>query len=330
MHLQFRAATTPLIDGYPSPVVTQGLQAVWDLRDGGPTTVGVRSAPTKVLGVDTLPAGATYSGGFLRVTGTVTMDNWDFTTIASGGYVYTDGSGTVTFNDCIFGFHPSTTASYSLIAADTGTVTTTCNYCTFDGDRTGNNSTSAAVNMALGSSATTNLNYCKFIDQPEDGIKFGGGNMVVRYCRFQHCGWDVDSDPDMIQCLGGTIDCQYSIFDCRDASSLGVSFTGQPQNNFFRAESFSANITAVTFKHNICVGMKEFTGLGGYTSIDAYDRGSAVIYDVTNILYENNVIAKGKSVYMYNDGSARYPLLTGAQWFDNIDFDTGATIAPNT
>lgn len=317
MHLQFRSGTP---SGYPASVSLAGLQAVWDLRVNGVTTVGHRTAPTKVLGVDTLPSGFTYDGQFLRGTGTATMDNWDLTSIASNGYVYTDGSGTVTFNDCIFGFHPSTTASYSLVSGDTGTPSTVCNYCTFDGDRTGQDGPSSGV---LGKAGTLTLNYCDVVGQPEDGIKTTGGDLIARYCRIQNVGWDIDSDPDGMQIGGGSADVQYCLFDVRDGSELGGAYTGQPLNNFFRAESFAAAISSIIFKNNICVGIQAYSAAGGFTSIDAKDINPNAI---TSVLYENNAIEKGKSVYTYQDGSARYPTMTAGEWINNIDFDDSSTI----
>ncbi len=326
-----RKKPVPVIFGsvpgaYPATVVTAGLQAVWDLRVGGSGTVGPRTPLTKVLGVDTLETGMSYDNRFLHVVGTHTFSNWDFSTIAHDGYVYTDGTGTVTFNDCKFAFHTAPIAgnTYCLNAGDpTGTVTTICNYCIFDGKKVNSAFPSSAVNV-VSSTATLQLDHCDIVNQPADGLKSLGA-LVVSSCRIQNVGWYVGSDPDGVQIGGGTIDFQNNLIDVRDGSGLGDSYTGQPLNNFFRAESFGAAITGVTCKNNIMVGISGYGTIpGAYTSVDAIDVNPNA---VSNVLYQNNVIQKGRNAYTYADGSTRYPHLTAPQWVTNIDFDTGATIA---
>lgn len=320
--LQFRAGT---VSNYPASVVSAGLQAVYDLRVGGPTTVGMRSAPTKVLGVDTLPANATYSGGFLIVNGNATFDNWDFSTIASNGYVEVNGTGTVVFNDCKFSWHPSTTSSYCLNSGDTGSPTVTCNYCLFQGIGPNRDSPAAAT---LTKNGSLTLNYCDFVYMTADGVKSNGGTTTMRYCRLQCPGWNPLSDPDCTQFAGGVIDFQYNLIDIRDGSEIGASFTGQAINNMFRIEAFAANITSVTVKNNIMVGIAGFGTApsgplyGGFRSILA--RGENP-YTVSNILYENNVIQRGRNGYV-QDSIA----LTDAEWVNNRDYDNNTIIPKNT
>ena len=79
------------------------LQAVFDLRMGGPSTPGIRTPTQKTLGVDALPANCSFNGSFLAITGNATLNNWNFS-IPGLLYIYVDGAATIAnFNDCNFG-----------------------------------------------------------------------------------------------------------------------------------------------------------------------------------------------------------------------------------
>lgn len=87
-------AVPPDPGDYPASVIAKSLQAVWDLQ----TTAGLKTTPTKVVGVDTLPAGwsinATDKWFSPPTSGSHSLDDWD----ASGFVLIINGSPTVNIN----------------------------------------------------------------------------------------------------------------------------------------------------------------------------------------------------------------------------------------
>lgn len=335
---------TALIGAYPASVVMNSLQAVFDLRVGGPATPGIRTPTQKTLGIDTLPANCSFSGTFLAITGNATFNNWNFS-IPGFLYIYVDGAATTaTFNDCNFGptvNDPAVarTDFYGIKVSDNGTAATAnFNYCTFNGGKFNSN---LAVNgpwsgtvIYILTGATVTATKCRFTGIPYDVVKVTNATYNQIDCLIEAFGWNLNSDADGVQQISGTINierCLYDIID-GDLNSLASVFPGQPPNSalFCTIDTPSTQDGAVTVKNNIFKGFSTYGTSKGtpFNVVNVADNHTATGngWHIRNGIWQNNVIEIGNSGYWIYGGTET-SAVSIASWTTNRDYFTGSLIA---
>ena len=202
-------AVTP---AYPAIVVTHGLQDTWDVR----TAAGHNPATLdKVVGVDSLPTGATIGGVdyYVQVSGNnVTLENWDF----GAHELYVTGDN-CTVNNCLIA-PGNDTETHSYYAVD---VETSAQGLVI------NNSTISALHMRTGAStniqrngATAVYNDCKMMYGELKNTT--GGAAVHNRCLIIPGSASYDAHLDGIQPDGGSVELNQCFFDFEQWDGYGT------------------------------------------------------------------------------------------------------------
>lgn len=326
------------------------------------SSTGPRRVPTKIPGVDTLPANCSYSAPFLTVTGSTTFGtsdgsaaSWDFTGVA---VVVRGNSTTANFYDCLFAPNANNpavgdTQFYGLQVSDNGTTpTVNVNYCKFDGKKYTSNygtagpwSGSAIYVLA---SATLTADHCLFTGIPYDVVKQTNATYTQTNCYIQAFGWNPNCDADGIQMISGTTDAEKNIYDISDggATALGAFFPGLAPNSciFCTIDSPSLGNGAVTFKNNLLRGWSGYTlgnnpviGVGytypsttNFNPLNLADNhtagGMATGFHIVGGVWKDNILESGNQGY-WTYGGTEVSATAITTWSGNIDISTGASIA---
>jgi hypothetical protein len=224
---------------------------VWGLSATGQT--GPRVATSKVPGIDTLPAGASWNAGTRTVTVSgdgVTLTGWDFNDAL---IVLTAGGTNCTIQDCRFDAQRQFIAISNPVGASA--AGTTIQWCLFDGKKAGTN----WIPMSLyGPNCTVTRNRIR--DTPSDGISlYGSGTCTFNHITAGGYRFGAHFDAIYVGRTSGVITISDNLIDMTDPGDY-VDIPGNyggihPINNAFRAVAEAADILhEVLFTENVVFG----------------------------------------------------------------------------
>lgn len=202
----------------------------------------------KVVGTDTLPAGASLTGTIVSTTGTVSFDGWDFT--GSTGYGLTCSSGNLTVLNSTFKVGAAGNNPIYISGSCTGS---TVEYNKLDGNLIG---TLSGALVTYNGAGTNTLEYNQFVNSQSDYINTNSSGLtqtvVMKYNSFGTFGSGQPiAHPDLLQVIDAfssvTIDAEFNTIFYDD--SLGW----EAQLFTFGDNYFTPLIQSVTLANNTFV-----------------------------------------------------------------------------